>query len=467
MAKVSEQTVLVTSILKWVVLAVIIGGVVGLTTTAFIKLLDLSIIKFRTNPYFLFFIPLIFFINALIVYYLWPKDDVDTTDKVIKSIHENKEISWKSGVKSFFLPIFTIAGGGSAGKEAPAADVGAAAGSFFGKLLRLDNVDKRKLMICGVSAGFAAVFGTPIAGAIFGVELLFIGGLMYEILLPSFIAGIVAYQVSTALGAHYFLRLDFVPEFSNSFFAKIILAGIVFGLLAYFIIETFKWSKKFSDTIKIWPPLKAFIAGAFIVVLVYLFSDMYLGLGLGYIEGMLEGVKIVWYAFLLKLLFTVLTLNFGGSGGTITPVLFIGAAAGIAFGSLIGLDSATFAAIGLIAVLAGVANTPIAASIMAIELFGAGLGAYAAVAAVIAFLVTGHRSLYPSQVFSMSKSSSLKGVNGKKASSVQVVVRSKNSGILKYVVNAADKRQRIHKHIRRESKKLKEEIIKGTRKGTR
>lgn len=462
MAKVSEQTVLITSIIKWVVLAVVIGGVVGLTTTAFIKLLDLSIVTFRTNPYFLFFIPVIFFINALIVYYLWPKDDVDTTDKVIKSIHEKKEISWKSGVKSFFLPILTIAGGGSAGKEAPAADVGAAAGSFFGKILRLDNADKRKLMICGVSAGFAAVFGTPIAGAIFGVELLFIGGLMYEVLLPSFIAGIVAYQVSGALGVDYFIRLDFVPEFSNSFFAKIILAGIVFGLLAYFIIETFKWSKRFSDKMRIWPPLKAFIAGSLIAVLAYFFSTIYLGLGLGYVEGMLEGMKIVWYAFLLKLLFTVLTLNFGGSGGTITPVIFIGAAAGMVLGSLLGLDTATFAAIGIVAVLAGVANTPIAASIMAIELFGAGLGAYAAVAAVISFLVTGYRSLYPSQVFSIAKSSSLKVVSGNNASDVQVAVRSKKSGALKYVIKAANEKERINKRMKKERKKLKEDIIKGT-----
>lgn len=462
MTKVSEQTVLITSIIKWVILAIVIGGVVGLTTTAFIKLLDLNIAKFKTNPYFLFFIPIVFFINALIVYYLWPKDDVDTTDKVIKSIHENKGISWKSGIKAFFLPILTIAGGGSAGKEAPAADVGAAAGSFFGKLLKLDVADKRKLMICGVSAGFAAVFGTPIAGAIFGVELLFIGGLMYEVLLPSFIAGIVAYQVSTALGVHYFVRLDFVPQFSNSFFAKIILAGIVFGLLAYFIIETFKWSKALSENIKLWPPLKALFAGVSIALLAYLFSNMYLGLGLGYVEGMLEGMKIVWYAFLLKLLFTVITLNFGGSGGAITPVLFIGAAAGIVFGSLMGLDPATFAAIGLVAVLAGVANTPIAASIMAIELFGAGLGAYAAVAAVIAFLVTGYRSLYPSQVFSIAKSSSLRVIGGKNASDVQVMLKPKKSGALRYVIRAANKREKLHKTIKKRRKKLKEEIIKGS-----
>ncbi|GIU68796.1 MAG: permease [Candidatus Woesearchaeota archaeon] len=460
MSKVSERTVLITNIVKWVILSIIIGILGGLTTTAFLKLLEYSIGVSRKNPYFLFFIPIFFFINALLVYYLWPKDDIDTTDKVIKAVHENKSISWKSGLKAFFLPIITISGGGSAGKEAPAADVGAASASVFSKLLRLNREDRRKLMICGVSAGFASVFGTPIAGAIFGVEVLFVGGILYEVLLPSFIAGIVSYQVSNALGIHYFTRLEFFPEFSNTFFLKIIFAGIIFGLLSYFIIETFKFSKIISNRIKIWPPLKAFFAGALIASLAYLFSTIYLGLGLEYVESILEGMKLVWYAFLLKLLFTVITLNFGGSGGSITPIIFIGAAAGMTLGSLLGLDSATSAAIGLISVLAGATNTPIAASIMAIELFGTQLGAYAAISAVISFLVTGYRSLYPSQIFKISKSPSIDIVKGKKASNIKIVIKPKKSSEMKYIIGAINKKEKIVKKIKSKRKKLKEEIIK-------
>ncbi|MEM4710547.1 MAG: chloride channel protein [Candidatus Woesearchaeota archaeon] len=462
MVKLSEHTVIVTNVVKWVFLSIVIGLIVGFTTFLFIKVLDISVNYSYKNHFFLFFIPVFFFINGLLVYYLWPKDDVDNTDKVIEHIHKNKQISWKSGLKSFLLPIITIAGGGSAGKEAPAADIGASSGSILGKLFKLNNSDRRKLMICGVSAGFASVFGTPIAGAIFGVEVLFVGSILYEVLLPSFIAGIVSYQVSSSLGVKYFSRLEFIPEFSNSFFLKIILAGIIFGLLSYFIIEFFKYSKEFSKRIKVWLPLKAFIAGSIIAILAFLFSRIYLGLGLEYVEAILEGTKIVWYAFLLKMLFTSLTLNFGGSGGLITPILFIGSSAGMLLGIILGLDTATFAAIGLIAVLAGVANTPIAASIMAIELFGIGLGKYAAVAAVISFLVTGYRSLYPSQILSINKSSSIKIVKGRKISNVKVDVNTKNNKLLGYVVTAYKKKENIEKKIRKKRKKLKEEIIKNT-----
>jgi H+/Cl- antiporter ClcA len=460
--QVSEQTVLFVSIVKWVVLSAIIGIIVGITTTAFLKLLNLSISTFQKNPYFLFTIPIIFFINALLLYYVWPKDDTDTTDKVIKCVHDSKSISWKSGLKAFFLPILTIAGGGSAGKEAPCADVGAASGSIFGKLLRLNKEDTKKFMICGVSAGFAAVFGTPIAGAIFGVEVLFVGGILYEVLLPSFIAGITAYHVSASLGITYFnYNLNFVPVFTGLFFGKVLLAGLFFGLISYFIIEFFKKGRQYSTSLKMWPPLKAFIAGTLIAVIAAIFSTRYLGLGLETMESTLQGVQIIWYALLIKLVVTMLTLNFGGSGGIITPVLFMGTVSGAIFASLLHLDTATFAAIGLVAVLAAVANTPIAASIMAIELFGPQVGVYAAVACVISFLMSGYRSLFPSQVLSIAKSSSLKVEKGQNISDAKIKFKAKPHGAMKYVLKTVDTTDRLQHKLKREKKKYRKELLKG------
>jgi len=462
---VSEQTVLLVSILKWVVLATLIGGIVGLTTTAFLKLLNISISKFQQNSYFLWFIPIIFLINALVIKYLWPKDDVDTTDKVIQSIHHSEPISWKSGLKAFFLPILTIAGGGSAGKEAPCADVGAASGSIFARLLKLNKDDRKKFMICGVSAGFAAVFGTPIAGAIFGVEVLFVGGMLYEVLLPSFIAGVMAYHVSSLLGIQYFTyQLKFIPIITEAFLFKIVLAGLFFGLISFFIIEAFKRGKQISSMINIWSPLKAFLAGTLIAVIAVLFSTRYLGLGLDTIESTLQGAQIIWYALLIKLIVTILTLNFGGSGGVITPVLFMGTVSGAIFATLLHLDISTFAAIGLVAVLAGVANTPIAASIMAIELFGPQVGVYAAVACVISFLMSGYRSLFPSQVMSISKSSSLHIENGTKVSDIsdkKVKFKPKRHGAMKYVLKTVETTDRIHTKLRRENIKYRKELLKG------
>ena len=151
------------------------------------------------------------------------------------------------------------------------------------------------------------------------------------------------------------------------------------------------------------------------------FSTRYLGLGLDTIKESLEGGAIPGGAFLLKMLFTAITLGFGGSGGIITPIFFVGATAGNAFGSVLGFDVSVFSAIGMVALLAGAANTPISSSIMAIELFGPAIGPYAAVACVISFLMTGHRSVYPSQVLSFTKSSSLAVQHGKEMRSIGAV----------------------------------------------
>ncbi len=458
--QISEQTILLISIAKWVILAAIIGGIVGLTTTAFLKLLNFSINQFQLNPYFLLCIPLVFLLNALLLKYLWPKDDVDTTDKVIKTIHQSKSISWKSGLKAFFLPILTIAGGGSAGKEAPCADVGATSASIFGNFIKLNKDDRKKMMICGVSAGFAAVFGTPIAGAIFGVEMLFVGGILYEVLLPSFIAGVMAYHVSSSLGIEYFTyQLQFVPVITQSFLLKVVLAGIFFGLVSFFIIEAFKYSKKYSNNMKMYEPFKAFVAGTIIMAIAVLFSTKYLGLGLDTMEGTLQGVQIIWYALLIKLIVTILTLNFGGSGGIITPVLFMGTVSGAIFASIMHLDTSTFAAIGLVAVLAGVANTPIAASIMAIELFGPQVGVYAAVACIISFLMSGYRSLFPSQIMSISKSSLVYTEKGKKINNTKIKLKT-SRGAIKYVIKTAEQGNKIQDKLNKDRKKYKKELLK-------
>ncbi|MDD5409199.1 MAG: chloride channel protein, partial [Candidatus Omnitrophica bacterium] len=271
-----------------------------------------------------------------------------------------------------------------------------------------------KLVICGISAGFAPVFGPPIAGAIFGVEVLFVGAILYDVLLPSFIAGIVSYHVSASLGITYFHHpVVLAPAFSEWFFIKVVLAGIFFGFCSLILIEILRFGDSLSKKLRIWAPLKGLVGGVVLLALTFMFSKQYLGLGLDTIEHSLNGVKTAWYAFPLKSIFTAITLGFGGSGGIVTPIFFVGSSAGTLFASFTGLDIATFAAIGLVSVLAGAANTPIAASIMAMELFGTGIAPYATVACVVSFLMTGHRSVYPSQILSMRKSSSINVETGK------------------------------------------------------
>jgi H+/Cl- antiporter ClcA len=421
--KIVESSVLFVSILKWLFLASCAGVLVGLSTTVFLKALGFSISAASGYSHYYLLLPVALFLTALIVKYLAPDAEGHGTEKIIEAVHQRSgKIRLMVVPVKLVATVITIAFGGSAGKEGPAAQIGAAVSSAFSDLLRFDSKDRKKLVICGISAGFATVFGTPIAGAIFGVEVLFVGGMLYDVLLPSFVSGIVAFQVSSSLGITYFHEpIQFVPLFSSLFFIKVCAGGIFFGLCSLLLIEALGLFERMSKALKIWPPLKGLLGGVLLVLFTFLFSTRYLGLGLDTIKDSLEGGALPAGAFLLKILFTAITLGFGGSGGIITPIFFVGSTAGHAFGSVLGFDVSVFSAIGMVALLAGAANTPISSSIMAIELFGPAIGPYAAVACVISFLMTGHRSVYPSQVLSFTKSSSLTVQHGKEMKNIGAV----------------------------------------------
>jgi len=435
----TEQAVIFVSILKWFVLATLVGLIVGLSTTVFLRILIWSTDYMKQYPYYFLLLPVTLFLSAAIIQYLAPEAEGHGTEKVIEAFHK------RSGkIRTMVVPVklvatvLTIATGGSAGKEGPCAQIGGGLSSSFADLLRLGDHDRKKLVICGISAGFSSVFGTPLAGALFGVEVLFMGSLLYEVLLPSFIAGIVGYQVSSALGITYFYHpINFVPVFSESFFIKVALAGIFFGFSSFLLIEILKFCEKLSRNINIWKPLKGSLGGMLLVGLTLLSSKKYLGLGLETIQGCLTGQCTPWYAFLLKTVFTSITLNFGGSGGIVTPIFFIGATSGAAFADLLKLDAATFSAIGLVALLAGAANTPISASIMAVELYGSRIAPYAAVACVISFLMTGHRSVYPSQVLAIKKSESLQVQMGKEIEKIEPYFQPQQKSLTGMLINLA------------------------------
>ncbi len=440
--RVIESSVLFVSISKWILLASCVGVIVGFSTTVFLKLLALGITFTSGYPYYYLLLPGAFFLSIVIVKYLAPEAEGHGTEKVIEAVHKRagKMNALVVPVK-LIATIITIALGGSAGKEGPCAQIGAGLSSLLSDLLKFDDRDRRKLVICGISAGFATVFGTPIAGAIFGVEVLFVGGLLYDVLLPSFVAGIIGFHVSSLLGITYFYQpLKFVPVFSSFFFIKICLSGLFFGLCSFLFVEMLKYFKDLSQGIKMPMPAKGLLGGASLVLFSVLLSTRYLGLGLDTIQGALQGGNTPTPAFVLKMISTSITLNFGGSGGIVTPIFFVGATSGNAFGHLLGLDPAMFAAIGMVSVLAGAANTPISASIMAIELFGPAIGPYAAISCVISFLLTGHRSVYPSQILSMRKSASIEVGKGQVMEDLkEIAFKPRSKSIIGGIIRAVDK----------------------------
>jgi len=400
-----ESSALFLNILRWTILATIVGVIVGFSTAVFILALHKSIHFAQQFPYYFVVLPLGLIFSTYIIKLLAPQAEGHGTEKVIEAVHkrDGRMYVLDAPVK-LIATVVTIAAGGSAGKEGPAAQIGATLASVFATLFRLSKTDRKKLVICGISAGFAAVFSTPVAGALFGVEVLFLGQILYEVLLPSFVAGITSFQVSRWLGASYFWdQMTWSLEFNEFVFFQVILSGVVFGLVSIIFIEALRWGHKalsVFDHVPIWKPI---MGGLFLVGFGLLGASNGLGLGVDTLEKALSGEPFPWWVWIFKSIATGTTLGGGGSGGVVTPIFVVGATAGSLWGQIIGADPSVYAALGMIALVAGCANTPIAASVMGIEMFGSAFGPYGATVCVVAFLMTGYRSVYYSQVLARQK----------------------------------------------------------------
>jgi H+/Cl- antiporter ClcA len=408
--RLTEQLTLFASVIKWTLYASLVGVLVGLGTTGFLLSLAWSSRQMGAYPSYYLFLPLTILASAALVKWLAPDAAGHGTEKVIEAVHKRMgRIPFAVVPVKLVATVITLAGGGSAGKEGPCAQIGAGLASALADLLRVDDEERRKLVICGISAGFATVFGTPIAGALFGVEVLVLGHMFYDVLFPSFVAGIVGYHVATSLGVHYpHAASCLLPQLSSWSFMEIIMLGVCCGLIALMLIELMKLGHKFFEGLAWHWSLKALLGGTLLVLLGRFVSLDYLGLGLDTIEAGLKGEAIPASALFWKSLTTSITLGSGGSGGILTPIFFIGTATGNLFAQLFNPSYlAAFSAIGMVALLAGTANTPIAASVMAMELFGPPIAPYAAIACMVSFLIVGYRSIYPSQLLGIQKSASL------------------------------------------------------------
>jgi H+/Cl- antiporter ClcA len=409
------QLTLLASVLKWATYASAVGVLVGCGTAAFLRSLAWTSGQYARFPDYYLLLPVTLVASTILVRWLAPEATGHGTEKVIEAVHQRMgRIPLMVVPVKLAATVITLAGGGSAGKEGPCAQIGAGLASGFASLLRLNDIDRRKIVICGISAGFATVFGTPIAGALFGVEVLVLGQVFYDVLFPSFVAGIVGFHVATLLGVSYpHLAVTIFPKVTGWNFAEMIMLGVWCGLIALIFIEVMQWGHRLFQRLPWHPVAKVLFGGCLLVLVGRFISLRYLGLGVDSIEAGLNGAVLPMGATFMKMLTTSITLACGGSGGVVTPIFFIGTTAGNLFAVLLHEPLvATFSAIGMAALLAGAANTPIAASVMAMELFGAAIAPHAAIACMVSFLIVGYRSIYPSQILGIEKSGSLKVETG-------------------------------------------------------
>ncbi len=392
------QSPLLVYIIKWLCLSAIVGILAGSASAFFLVSLD-WVTNFReSNLWIIAFLPLGGLIIGL-AYHYWGNNVVKGNNQILEELHSPKQvIPLKMAPIVLFGTLITHLFGGSAGREGTAVQMGAAISDQFSHLFKLKAQDRKILIIIGISAGFASVFGTPLAGAVFALEVLILKKYPYDAILPSLFAALIADYTCTAWNVkHTQYNIPFVPAMSAENFLWTILAGIIFGLAAMlFSKSTHFWSDMFKKIN--YPPIRPFIGGIFIAAAIWITgSSKYIGLGIPLIQSAFY-TDLNSFDFLLKILFTSFTLGAGFKGGEVTPLFFIGATLGNTLVWFVPLPLALLAGMGLAAIFAGASNTPIASTILGIELFGIESVYFIGIACAISYLFSGGTGIYTSQI---------------------------------------------------------------------
>ncbi|NWL86727.1 voltage-gated chloride channel protein [Paenibacillus sp. 79R4] len=394
------------SFLKWLVLGGIVGILAGSASALFLHSLDYVTQQRISHPWLLFLLP----VGGALVSYMYMRFGGSSSrgnNLILEGIQNGGEtIPLRMAPLVLLGTLITHLFGGSAGREGTAVQMGGSLAEWFGKMIKIDALDRRILLMCGVSGGFGSVFGTPLAGTVFGLEVIAIGLMSYRALIPCFAASFIGDIVATHVwGVHHTsYSVDWIPPLSVGVVLKVLLASVIFGLVSLCFSElTHFFKRTFSRVFKN-PIIKSAVGGAIVIALVYIAGSRdYLGLGIPLITSSLtEGVSP--FAFLWKLLFTSITLGSGFQGGEVTPLFVIGSTLGHSLASLLHIYGPFLAALGFIAVFSGATSTPIACFIMGVEIFGSEGALYMFMACIVSYVFSGHTGIYSSQQIGMSKS---------------------------------------------------------------
>jgi len=399
------QLRLAVGLVRWVLFGTVVGVLAGLSSWAFTKALTWAGETRVTHGAIVWFLPLAGLAVGLVYHYLGGRA-IQGNALLLDEVHEPTE--WVPRRMAPLIAAATIVTqlfGGSAGREGTAIQMSGSLTDLFSRTIRLNPEDRRILLIAALSGGFGAMFGTPLAGAVFGLEVQAVGRIRYDALVPALTASIVGHQVMVGLGiTHELHRAIAFIDLTPLLVAKFVLAGVAFGLCGAVFIEVTHAIKVFVKAALPWAPARPVLGGLVVLgLMVAVGTRQYLGLSLPLADAALAGQQMGFQVFALKLLFTAVTLGSGFQGGEVTPLFVMGATLGAAVGHVLGVPIEVMAAVGYVAVFAGAANTPLTCTIMGAEIFGAGALIPIAIACVVSFVFSSHRSIFGTQRVAVTK----------------------------------------------------------------
>lgn len=386
-------------LLIWLGLGALVGILAGSASAGFLVLLDWATQTRDSNLWLLTFLPIAGF-GIGYIYHHYGANSIKGNNLLLEELYLHKNpIPFRMTPFVLFGTIFTHLFGGSAGREGTAVQMGGSLADQLTKWFSLDQESRRIILICGVAGGFSSVFGTPLAGALFSLEWMLTGKFKPKSIFPAFWAAFVAHwvcELGWGIGHTHYVIAELAPfTIPNLFW--MILAGVAFGLSARLFSETGHWVGYGFKRYIAYPPLRPVVGGLLVIGIVY-FSNAYAYVGLG-VPRIVEAFEtpLPWYDFLAKTGLTGLTLGSGFKGGEVTPLFFTGATLGNALSLWIPLPLALLAGCGFVGVFSGATNTPMACTVMGMELFGYEAGVFLGIACLVAFVVSGRNGIYSAQ----------------------------------------------------------------------
>lgn len=391
------------SFVKWIIIAAVVGAFVGIVGVFFNICVEKATEIRVEMPWLIWLLP----IGGAAIVFLYKKTGMEKdrgTNLILDAVRSNEPLNIKTAPLIFVSTVITHLFGGSSGREGAALQIGGSIASYVGTHIKLDEKDQRIITMCGMAAGFSALFGTPVAAVVFAMEVVSVGVMYYSAIVPCIIASAVGAYIASLfdIAPTSFSVIGSIPTIELLTIFKVIVLAVLCAAVSMLFCLTLKKTHKLYDKIPN-KTVAAIVGGLAVAILTFIIGTTdYNGAGMDVIGRAVAG-EAEYEAFILKIIFTALTLGAGFKGGEIVPTLFVGATFGNVAGKLLGLGGSFGAGLGMAALFCGVTNCPLTSLILSIELFGTEGLIYYAVACAVSYKLSGYYGLYSAQKIVYSK----------------------------------------------------------------